>query len=188
VNRRRFVASAAGAGLAALSGPWGVAAAATDDDFAFAYFGLSAEYLLADFYGKAIEAKKIDREHLNTLKTGRTYARQHAKSLTDLLVGGGTDAPTAQDFDFQWPKAVFTDGAKTLETGETILGTLQGVYQTAAATSTEPTFRVLFASLASASAQQVGLLRAIAGRPEAEPFPVALDLEAASDAIDSYLG
>jgi ferritin-like protein len=171
-----------------LAAPWvGAARAATDDDLAFAYFGLSAELLLADFYGKAIAAGTIDDEYANTLKRSRTYAKQHATSLTDLLKGAGTDAPTAEDFEFQWPKSVFADSAKTLDAGLTILAATQGAYQTAAASSTEPTYRVLFASLASASAQ-VGLLRAIARRPEPEPFPVALDLEAASNAIESYLG
>ena len=113
VNRRRFVASAAGAGLVALALPWEeVASAATDDDLAFAYFGLSAELLLADFYGKAIEAGKIDEQYARTLKAGRSYAKQHATSLSELLTGAGTDVPTAQDFDFQWPKAVFADGTK----------------------------------------------------------------------------
>jgi hypothetical protein len=31
-------------------------------------------------------------------------------------------------------------------------------------------------------------VRAAAGSPAPEPFPVALDLEAASNAIDRYLG
>jgi hypothetical protein len=176
-------------GAAVLATPWvGAARAATDDDLAFAYFGLSAELLLADFYAKAIDAGRIGADDVSTLRHGRTAAKRHAGALSDLIAGAGADVPTARDFAFQWPKAVFSQSAKTLETGATILGTLQGVYQTAAATSTEPTYRVLFASLAASSAQQVGAVRAAAGSPASEPFPVALDLEAASKAIDRYLG
>jgi hypothetical protein len=189
VNRRRFVASAAGVGAAVLASPWGGAArAATDDDLAFAYFGLSAELLLADFYAKAIDAGRVRGDDIGLLRRGRTAAKQHARALSDLLAGAGADVPTAQDFAFQWPKAVFAESAKTLETDTMILDTVQGVYQTAAATSTEPTYRVLFASLAASSAQQVGAVRAAAGSPAPEPFPVALDLETASNALDRYLG
>ena len=58
-------------------------------------------------------------------------------------------------------------------------------YQRAAAMVTEPTYRVLFASLVASVAQQIGGLDAGTG---AEPFPVALDLEAASAALEPYLG
>jgi hypothetical protein len=47
-------------------------------------------------------------------------------------------------------------------------------------------YRVLFASLAASVAQQIG---ALGGPSEAAaPFPPALDLEAASAALESYLG
>jgi hypothetical protein len=189
VNRRRFVASAAGVGTAVLAAPWvGAARAATDDDLAFAYFGLSAELLLADFYAKAIAAGRVPADDIGLLRRGHSAANQHAKALSGLLAGAGADVPTAEDFAFQWPNTVFSGRTKTLATCATILDTVQGVYQTAATTSTEPTYRVLFASLAASCAQQVGAVRAAAGSPAAEPFPVALDLEAASAAIDRFLG
>ena len=53
-------------------------------------------------------------------------------------------------------------------------------------TLTEPTYRVLFASLSASVAQQVGTFTT-AGAP-AEPFPLALDLEAASAALEAFLG
>jgi len=175
--------------MAALATPWvGATRAATDDDLAFAYFGLSGELLLADFYAKALAAGKFPKDERAMLRDGRTNAAWHAKALSDQLAGAGADVPTAEDFAFQWPKAVYTEPAKTVETGLTIVGALQAAYQTGATTSSEPTYRVLYASLAASNAQQFGLLRAMSGHPVAEPFPVALDLEDASDAIESYLG
>lgn len=180
---------AAGAGAAALAATWpGAARAVTDDDLAFAYFGLSGELLLADYYSKAIGAGVLPSQDARALRQGRSAAKQHAKALSDLLAGAGADVPTAEDFAFVLPKAVFAEPSKTFSTGLTILGTMQGVYQTAAASSSEPTYRVLFASLAASSAQQVGVVRSAAGSTVPEPFPVALDLEAASNAIDRYLG
>jgi ferritin-like protein len=189
VDRRRFVAGAAGAGVAALATTWpGAARAVTDDDLAFAYFGLSGELLLVDFYSKALGAGILPSQDAWALRHGRSAAKRHAKALSDLLAGAGADVPTAEDFAFILPKPLFTESSRTFSTGLTILETMQGVYQTAAATSSEPTYRVLFASLAASSAQQVGVVRAAVGNRAAEAFPVALDLEAASNAIDRYLG
>ncbi len=65
------------------------------------------------------------------------------------------------------------------------LRALLGVYQTAAAVASDPAYRVLYASLAASISQQIV---ALAGASAAEPFPVALDVETASDAIERYLG
>ena len=46
---------AAGAGVQ-------LASAATDDDLAFANFGLASSYLAADFYGKALTSGKLGPE------------------------------------------------------------------------------------------------------------------------------
>ena len=48
---------------------------------------------------------------------------------------------------------------------------------------TEPTYRVLFASLAASYGEQVGHLSG-----SVESFPTPMDLETASAALESYLG
>ena len=53
---------------------------------------------------------------------------------------------------------------------------------------TDTSYRTLYASLAASVGQQIGALEGLSGRPGAEPFPVAMDLEAASDALEAYLG
>jgi hypothetical protein len=50
-----------------------------------------------------------------------------------------------------------------------------------------PTYRVLYASLGASLGQQIGALAGPAGA-RLEPFPVAMELEAASAALESYLG
>ena len=62
-----------------------------------------------------------------------------------------------------------------------------GAYQSAAAAVSEPSYRVLYASLVASIAQQIGALDAPGG-DVVQPFPVALDLEAASAALEGYLG
>ena len=48
---------------------------------------------------------------------------------------------------------------------------------------TEPTYRVLFASLAASYGEQLGHLSG-----SVESFPKPMDLETASAALESYLG
>jgi hypothetical protein len=189
VDRRRFVATALGLSVASASGPWlGSAAAATEDDLAFANFGAATEFLVKDFYSKALEAKVLLGARASALRRGKSCAAQHAKALSDLLVGAGDVAPLEEDFEFEWPAKTFRSEKEAVSTGTGVLRALLGAYQTAAATVTEPSHRVLYASLTASVGQQLAELAVLNGGRAVEPFPVATDLETASDALESYLG
>jgi hypothetical protein len=189
MNRRRFVVGSLGVGALSVGGPLlASASATTEDEIAFANFGASTEFLLKDFYTKALEAKVVSRAQAATLKRGRSAAGQHVKALSELLVGAGDVAPVEEDFGFQWPENTFRDEEEIVATGIVILRALLGAYQTAGASVSDPTYRVLYASLAASVSQQLGALAARAERDTIEPFPVALDLEAATAAVEAYLG
>ncbi len=189
MNRRRFLVSTAGATTAAIGVPWpATAVAATDDELAYANFGVSAEFLLEDFYARAIGAKVVNGAQANVLRRGRAAAAQHAKSLGDLLVGAGQTAPAEEDFEFAWPEGAFSSASALATTGQAVLRPLLGSYQTALSSVSEPDYRVLYASLAASLGQQIGALSGLGGRVGVEPFPVALDLESASVALETYLG
>jgi Ferritin-like domain len=189
MNRRRFLAGTAGATTVALGGPWlASAGAATDDELAFANFGVSAELLLADFYGRALGTKVFSGQQASTLQRGRVAAGQHATALGALLVGAGQAAPGKDDFAFEWPKDAFSSAPAIAATGQTVLRSLLGAYQTAVASVSDPSFRILYASLIASVGQQASALAAISGRAGAEPFPVAVELETASAALEGYLG
>ena len=189
MNRQRFVVGSVGIGALAFGGPRApTASAATEDELAFANFGASTEFLVKDFYTKALEAKVISAAQAATLKRGRSAASQHAKALSELLVGAGDVAPAEEDFDFQWPAGTFRSEKEIVATGTAVLRALLGAYQTAAASATTPGYRVLYASLAASVSQQLATLAARAGQNAIEPFPTAMDLEAASAALEAYLG
>ena len=106
MNRRAFVGGSLGAGALRSAGRGSrPRAAATEDELAFANFGVSTEFLVKDFYTKALEAKVVSAAQTANLKRGRSAAAQHAKALSDLLRGAGDVAPAPEDFDFQWPAA-----------------------------------------------------------------------------------
>ena len=188
MNRRRFLIATAGAtGVAVVASPWSPrASAATDDDLAYANFGLASSYLLADFYGRALQSGRLGPAARPTLRQGRTASNLQARALTDLLTGAGDTPATVEDFTFEWPTTALATAAATRRTGLIVLRTVLGAYQGAAATLSETSYRVLFASLATSVAEQAGAL-ALPGAA-VDSFPVALDLEAASSALERYLG
>ena len=190
MDRRRFLVSTVGAGgTLALGAPWlSTAGAATEDELAFANFGASVELLLKDFYARALQEKALRASAVDALKRGRAAAAQHAKALADLLSGAGDVAPVEEDFEFVWPTETFKTARATTRTGLGVLRALLGAYQTAAASVLEPSYRVLYASLAASVGQQIGELAALAGSAGTEPFPVALELESASTALERFLG
>ena len=168
--------------------PVAPALAASDDELAYANFGVSAELLLQDFYDKALDAKVFSGAQAKALRRGHAAAAQHAKALGDLLAGAGETAPAEEDFAFEWPESAFASASSTSKTGLVVLRALLASYQTAAVSVAVPDYRVLYASLAASVGQQLGALSALTGRADAEPFPVAVDLEAASAALEGYLG
>ena len=143
---------------------------------------------MKDFYSNALKANLFAGTEANALKHGRSFAAQHAKALSNLLVGAGDVAPLEEDFEFEWPAKTFKSKNDAIATGVGVLRALLGAYQTAAATVTEPSHRVLYASLTASIGQQIAALATFEGTKAVEPFPVATDLETASDALESYLG
>lgn len=184
LSRRRLLAVAAGGLATTAAVRVAPVRAATDEDLAFANFAVSAELLLADLYARAPAAGTATR----ALRAGRTAALRHARALSALLAGAGETAPTAEDFAFEWPASVLATQSAVATTAAGVLRALLGAYQTAVATVSVPSHRVLYASLTASVGQQLGAVAALSGRPVAEPFPVAVDLETASATLEGYLG
>jgi hypothetical protein len=182
LDRRRFLLTTA-TGLVAAGTGAQLAAAATDDDLAVANFGLASSYLAADFYAKALASGKLGPGARGWLRAGRSAAVGHARELTTLLTGAGDTPATAEDFELAWPAGTFTTAARIRSTGVGVLRPMRAAYQQAAAIVTEPTYRVLFASLAASYGEQLGHLSG-----SVESFPKPMDLETASAALESYLG
>jgi hypothetical protein len=191
MNRRRFLISAASSGVAlagagVLSAP---AAAATDDDLAYANFGAATELLLKDFYAKAREAKLFGGQLDNAFLQGGDASTEHVTALSAALTESGQTAPLAEDFEFAWPEGTFASKKSAATAGLTVVEALLSAYLTGAATGPTSSFRVLYASLAASLGEQRSTLSVARGRSAiGNSFPAALDLEAASTAVESFLG
>jgi len=186
LSRRSLLGVAAG-GIGVATFRVRPARAATDDELAYANFGLAAAFLAADYYFRALQAGRLGADARRTLRTGRSASLAQARALSGLITGAGDTPAAAEDFEFAWPRAAFSTAASTRKTGVAVLGPTLGAYQSAAASVVMPSYRVLYASLAASLGQQIGALAGPSGE-RAEPFPPALDLETASAALESYLG
>jgi hypothetical protein len=190
MDRRRFILSATGAGLAAvgLAAPGG-ALAATDDELAYASFGQAAELLLQDFYAKAQAAQVVHGAGAKELSRGALNAGEHQTALAKLLTDAGQAPSLAEDFEFVWPNDGYKSAKSISDLGLKVTEPVLGVYLSAAATISILSYRTLFAAMAANLGQQVGALASMSGgRIVGVSFPPAMDVETASDAIESYLG
>jgi hypothetical protein len=189
MNRRHFFMSTVAVGAGTLAGPLvPTASAVTDEDLSFANFGAAGELLLKDLYSQALEAKLLRGPGYRLLRQGRSAATRHARALSALLEGAGDTPPAEEDFAFTWPARTFRTADSILSTALGVLRALQGSYETGAVSASVASYRVLYSSLAVSAGQQIGAFTALSGKAELHPFPVALDLEAASAALDRYLG
>ncbi len=188
ISRRRLLLVAAGAaGMSVAASPWSPNAhAATDEDLAYANFGLASSFLLTDYYGRALQAGRLGPAARPTLQRGRSASILQARALSDLLTGAGDTPAVAEDFEFVFPAASLATAAAIRRTGLTLLNATRGAYQSASVTTSESSYRVLFASLAASVAEQVGALASPGAGVES--FPAALELESASAALEAYLG
>lgn len=191
MDRRALIISAAGAGLAlgGMAAPARAALAATDDELAYANFGLATEFLLKDFYARTAAAKLFAGAAAREVARGGLNAGEHATALAALLTDGGQPPAVEEDFEFNWPAKTFATRTSAAKAGVGITRPLLGAYLDATSTISIPSYRTLFASLSANLAQQLGALsRQAGGRIVGTSFPTALDVETASAAIEAYLG
>jgi hypothetical protein len=194
MDRRRFIlaTAAGGAGLATagLTGSASPAAATpTDEELAYANFGLAVEFLLGDFYGRTTAASLFGGATHRNLARARLNAHEHAASLSRLLADAGQDPAVEEDFAFAWPAKTFDSKKSAATAGLRITQNLLGVYQTAAASIAIDSYRALYASMTANVAQQAAVLsEALGRRTTGISFPAARDLESATTALEGLLG
>lgn len=188
LSRRQLVVSAIGAGLAGGLGAE-TARAATDDELAFANFGQATELLLADLYDRSVTSGLFERHGAREIRRAALNAREHAAALAGLLTGAGQQAASPEDFEFDWPDGTFASRSAVGEVGLVITESLAGVYASALTVVSIPSHRRLYASMLASLSRQIAFLGpASGGRAIGISFPPALEIEAASDAIEAYLG
>jgi hypothetical protein len=188
VNRRRFLASAGSAiALPAVLAP-AARAGASEGELAYANFAVAAEYLMAAYYAKTLEARLFRGSALEGARRARFNEGQHVQALSTLLSDAAQSVPAAEDFEFAWPKGAFDSLGAAARVGARIESAVVGAYVSAAATISVESYRSLFARALADEGQHLAFLSWVAsGKPVGNSFPQPLDLESATNVVGPYL-
>ena len=193
VDRRRFVVDVLPGLAAALGAPWvASAAAATEDDLAFANFGVSAEFLAQGLLRESARGEGPRPARRRTCcKRGRSRARRSTPGRCGTSSSVPADVPPLeQDFEFAVAGATFA-----AEQRRPRRPALASSARCSAPTrprprpSTEPSLPHPLREPRrerQPAGRRPGALAARA--PASSRFRLRIDLEAASDAIEAYLG
>jgi hypothetical protein len=157
-----------------------------EEDLAVVRLAASAELLAQAFYRKAIGSRKFDREDRGYLSAALANEREHYASLAKVL---GDVAPIADDFVFTFGAGAFRSVASITKLGVALETAFVGAYLGAVDALLTPELRSVAAQIAASEAMHLSVLADIhSGAPVGNPFPVALTVEQASDALDPFLG
>lgn len=198
LSRAQFLARGFKGGVALVAGGTFLAAAAPalageeptvgppEGDAAILRLATSAELLAQDFYRRAIEGKKFEREDRRYLSAALGNERAHYDALAKAI---GTGAPVADDFVFTYPKGAFKSAASIASLGVSLETAFVGAYVGAVGTLETPELRVVAAQIGASEATHLSVFSELSGgQPVGPAFPAALTVEQASAALDPYLG
>lgn len=158
----------------------------SEEDLAVVRLAAAAELLAIDFYTRAIASKKLSGDERGYMIKARGNEREHYTALAGVL---GDGAPVADDFQFTFPPGTFKSRSKIASVGVTLETAFLGAYLGGVKGLTDDNLKAVASQIGASEAQHLSVLSALKdGRPVGPAFPVALDVEQASDALDPFLG
>jgi ferritin-like protein len=161
--------------------------AVPDGDLAYARLLVGAELLASDFYARAIKSKRLGREVVGDLRRARANEQEHYRNVSGILSGAGQTPAVAADFEFSYPKGSFASRRSIAKLGVTLETTFLGAYLGAVAGLQTDALREPMARIAANEAQHLSVFRRLAGLgPIGTPFPRALAIDEASNALDAF--
>lgn len=159
----------------------------SDADLASARLLVAAELLAADFYARAIAAKRFAEPELTYLKRALFNEREHYDSVAMILSGAGQPPTVAADIEFAYPKRSFATKGSIASLGVVLESVVLGAYLGAVGTLQDSSLEQPFARIAASEAQHLSVVTGFSGRnPVGISFPAPLSIDQASDALDAY--
>jgi hypothetical protein len=164
------------------------AAALPDNDLAYLRLLIGAELLAIDFHTNAIAArKKLGAALTATFRRALADERSHYAVLSKAIVDAGQPSTGPGDVDFTYPRGSFATRASIARLGWRIESLLLGSYLGAVENVQTPDLRLPVGQIAANESQHVSAVAPAAGKARiGRAFPVALSIEAASDALDAF--
>lgn len=159
-----------------------------DADLAYLRLLIGAELLAIDFHRRGLAAKrKLGAALTATFRRALADERSHYAALGKSLVDAGQPATGPGDVDFSYPRGSFASRAAIARLGWRIESVLLGSYLGAVESVQTPELRLPVGQIAANEAQHLSAVAPAAGKARiGRAFPVALSIEAASDALDAF--
>jgi hypothetical protein len=183
---------AIGAGLLAdtsLAAPSRTAAGPlTDLDLALCRLAVGAEILAVAFYTEGIASKQFAGNELKYLKRALFNEQEHLTAVSAVITGAGQTPSTADDFTITFPKGTFDTRNSIAKLGEALETVFVGTYLGAVDSFASGDLKTTAARIAANESQHLSVFSDLTSdRPVGVSFPLPIDYETASDALDQFL-
>ena len=136
------------------------AAPPPDNDLAYTRLLVAVELLTADFYGKALAAKRFGRATTDDLKRAQADEKRHYEAVATILSDAGQTPATADDIDFAYPKGAFASKGSIARLGMKIEHIALGAYLGAVGGYQTDALKLPAAQIAANEAQHLGVFTA----------------------------
>ena len=156
-------------------------------DLAYARLLVGAELLAADFYSQAVAAANAGPTVAGYLKRALANEKDHYASVAQILSGAGLTPAVASDIDFSYPAGTFSSQGSILKFARQLEETILGAYLGALNGIQTSSLKGALGRIAASEAQHVAYFTtALGGKTFSDPFPPALPIDQASNALDAY--
>jgi hypothetical protein len=183
ISRTGFLAAAA----ALVVAPSALADAPADTDLAQARLLVALELLLADFYVRALKARRFGAPGDDALHRALFNETEHLASVSGILTGAGQVAATAGDIDFSYPGKAFASRGSVARLAVELERLALGAYLGAVAAVQAASLKLQFAQIAACEAQHVSVFTSEAtGHGLGASFGQPLSIDEASNELGRY--
>lgn len=196
-TRRGFLSSGAKVGAAVALGGLAAGTAASpaaadtlsDSDLAWARVAVAGELLAIAFYKQLLKAKLVQGTNEQKAIKGALFNEiEHHGAVSEILTGAGQVPALPEDFDYTFPKNAFKTLGAAAKLGLTLETAFLGIYLGGVDRLESSGLKTTFARIGASEAEHLAVFSTVFLRkPAGLSFPVPLDIDAASAALDNYV-
>ena len=160
----------------------------TDLDLALCRLAVGAEILAVAFYTDGIASKHFAGDELKYLKKALFNEQEHLTAISAVITSTGQTPSTADDFTITFPKGTFDSRNSIAKLGVALETVFFGTYLGAVDSFANADMKTTAARIAANESQHLSVFSGITSdRPVGVSFPLPIDYETASDALDAFL-
>ncbi len=159
-----------------------------DLDLALARLAVGAEILSVAFYTQGIASRQFAGNELKDLKRALFNEQEHLTAVSAVITSAGATPSTADDFTITFPKGAFDSRNSIAKLGVALETVFVGTYLGAVDSFASGDLKTTAARIAASESQHLSVFSELtSGRPVGVSFPLPIDYEAASAALDGFL-